>query len=83
MEKIELVCVNCKKINPGNGIWSNTIGQTSGVEKDSICPECCHQRFPHLYSDYEKPINNLKGASRLFSYFFRYFKRNKFLRINH
>jgi len=84
MDKIALVCVNCKKVDLGNGIWSNINDQTSDVIKDSICPECCHQRFPHLYSDYEKPNNHLKGASKLFSYFSGIFnKRIKVHRINH
>ena len=55
MDKINLVCVSCRKVNPGDGKWLTPKNQIVGELQDSLCPDCCHQRFPQFYSDFIKP----------------------------
>jgi hypothetical protein len=49
------ICTTCKKIDYGDGTWSEL---NEGSPKDvatTLCPDCCHERFPQFYSDYEEP----------------------------
>jgi hypothetical protein len=55
MDKIKLVCVSCRNVDPGDGKWLTPNHQIVGELQDSLCPDCCHQRFPQFYSDFIKP----------------------------
>jgi hypothetical protein len=55
MDGVELVCVSCRKVDCGNGVWSTLDNPSSGEQKNSLCPECCRQRFPQFYSDFKRP----------------------------
>ena len=54
MDKINLVCVSCRKVNIGDGKWLTPKNQIVGEQQGSLCPDCCHKRFPQFYSDFEK-----------------------------
>ena len=55
MGKIELECSCCKKVDNGTGVWSTPQNQLTAERKIGLCPDCCRQRFPQFYSDYQKP----------------------------
>jgi hypothetical protein len=49
------LCVACKKLDCGDGIWLHPAGRQAGIYKDSLCPDCCRARFPQFYSDCPTP----------------------------
>ncbi len=55
METVKLVCISCRKINYGDGTWSNPAVKLPSDLVNSLCSDCSHQRFPKFYSDYEPP----------------------------
>lgn len=74
MEKIEMVCACCQRVDSGNGVWLVPTDQSTTEPKRGLCPECCHQRFPQFYSDYNKRVKHRKGFGRFFSSFNGIFK---------
>ena len=58
MEPIETVCALCKRVDRGNGVWSSPTHQPAAEHRTGLCSDCCHQRFPQFYSDYEKPVRH-------------------------
>jgi len=65
MDKVELVCVFCKKVDSGDGVWSNPDSYSTYEQKNSLCPDCCHLRFPRFYSDFKRHVKRRVKASRL------------------
>lgn len=65
MQDIQRICVSCKKVDFGNGIWMHCAGQLDSLPKESLCPECCRKRFPQFYSDYQRPAK--RGIGKLLS----------------
>ena len=55
MDKVELVCVSCRKVDCGNGVWSIPDRQSAHGQNNSLCPDCCRHRFPQFYSDFKPP----------------------------
>jgi hypothetical protein len=55
MGKIELECSCCKKVDNGAGVWSPPQHPLATERRVGLCPDCCRQRFPQFYSDYQKP----------------------------
>ena len=37
MDKVELVCVFCKKVDSGDGVWSNPDSYSTYEQKNSSC----------------------------------------------
>jgi len=58
-EDIKLICTSCGKIEYGDGHWTEPDGTVQSDLVTALCSECSHKRFPHLYSDYEKPEESL------------------------
>jgi len=52
---IIFICTTCKKIENGDGTWSQFTGEAPKDAVTALCPDCSHERFPQFYSDYEKP----------------------------
>ena len=48
---MHLVCVICKKVDHGNGIWAFPDRQLIWVKEDSLCPECSQERFSQIYGE--------------------------------
>jgi hypothetical protein len=71
MLKSKKVCVVCQKIDGGDGIWTKPTDEYQVPLRNSLCPECCYQRFPQFYSDYQPPISRLKRIPRVLSSIFR------------
>ena len=66
--KIVSICTACKKMDCGDGTWSELHEEAPEDAVTALCPDCCHERFPQLYSDYEKPEGRLiKKFTGLFS----------------
>jgi hypothetical protein len=64
MDKVELMCVSCHKVDPGTGVWSVSDRPQSDTCRESLCPDCCYLRFPQFYSDFRqqsKPQRGFKG----------------------
>lgn len=55
MDEAEQVCTACNKVAHGDGTWTTPKTHSQGKQINSLCPDCCHQRFPQFYSDYEEP----------------------------
>jgi hypothetical protein len=53
--KITLICTICNKIDYGDGTWSNLNEKSPKDLATALCPDCCYERFPQFYSDYEDP----------------------------
>ena len=66
LEKIEdymeRICVYCKRIECGDGVWFTAAGQSNPTWQECLCPECCRKRFPQFYSDYEQPAKTVVGG---------------------
>ena len=67
MGSVDLVCVSCGKVDCGNGVWSAIDNQSSGQQKNSLCPECCRQRFPQFYSDFKRPVKRKPAVGGMLS----------------
>ena len=67
MPQSKRICVICKKACCGHGVWSKPIDEPALFSINSICPDCCHKRYPHFYDDYEKPEGKLKKIRSLFA----------------
>ena len=39
----------------GDGTWSDLNEEAPKDVVTALCPDCCHERFPQFYSDYEEP----------------------------
>ena len=59
MPRSRFICTCCKKADCGDGVWSKLTDEPApDIIVNVICPDCCHERFPQFYSDYEKPEGN-------------------------
>ena len=67
MDKVELVCAFCQKVDYGDGVWSNPNSYSTCEQKKSACPDCCHLRFPQFYSDFKRPAKRRFGVTGLLS----------------
>ena len=66
--KVLFICTVCKKINFGDGVWSNLNETAPKNAVTALCPNCSHERFPQFYSDYENPEGRFrKKMSDVFS----------------
>ena len=54
------ICTICKKIDNGGGTWSEFNEEAPKDLVTTLCPECCHERFPQFYSDFEEPKERFK-----------------------
>lgn len=72
MDKVELVCVICKKEERSSGVWSYHDSPSTGEKDDGLCPDCCQELFPQFYSSYKRHAKrrNTVGQS-LFTFFHR------------
>ena len=53
MDKVELVCVICKKEDRGSGVWSYHDSPSTWEKEDGLCPDCSQELFPQFYSSYK------------------------------
>lgn len=74
MDKVELVCVSCQKVDHGNGVWSTLNNQSARNQKNSLCPDCCHLRFPQFYSDFKKPAQRRPGVNGMLAAILNYIR---------
>lgn len=74
MSKIKLVCVDCKKVDLGDGIWLEADNPEELELSNALCPDCCHSRFPAFYSDYEEPVKRMFGVTNMLSAIKKFYK---------
>lgn len=67
MNSVKLVCVDCKKVDGGDGVWLETHNHADLELTNALCPDCCRTRFPNFYSDYEEPAKHGFGVSGMLS----------------
>jgi hypothetical protein len=67
MDKVELVCVSCHKVDPGTGVWSASDSPPGDTYRESLCPDCCYLRFPQFYSDFRQPTKSQRSFKGLLS----------------
>lgn len=77
MQKVELVCGTCGKVDKGNGLWLGSEKQGKGTHKSAMCPECCHEKFPQFYDDYKPPAKRKLFYFELPALISKYLKNHK------
>ena len=62
-----LICMSCNKIENENGVWLDSESSLTDAQANSLCPECCHEKFPQFYSDYKKPKSSNSSLKDILS----------------
>lgn len=58
MESVVSVCVTCRRIDRGDGVWRDRIKPSEGKGRNTICPECGRKSYPQFYEENEEPKEN-------------------------
>ena len=69
LRRDSFICISCGRINFEGGEWSEIVSDSPSDVIKVLCPNCSHEPFPRLYSDFEKPKESfnkkiLKGFFR-------------------